>query len=61
MKESIGLGETAENGLDGFTKAVAKQLATDNVNVKEDILKKALIKGREHLLGCDQCANGWHW
>lgn len=55
------LNEAGKKELKGFVGVVSDELKKNDVNVDHDILEKAVTKGREHLLGCSSCANGWHW
>ncbi len=47
-----------EKGLSALQKALEKK----NVKVDAKVLKDAVAEAHKAaVLGCEQCANGWHW
>ena len=52
---------TKEN-LSTFAKLLKEKLQQEGVSASQESLEKTLEATREEfLVGCDQCANGWHW
>ncbi len=42
--------------------ALQKALKAKNVNVDAKVLKEAVAEAHKAaIVGCDGCANGWHW
>ena len=42
--------------------ALQKALKAKNVNVDAKVLKEAVTEAHKAaIVGCDSCANGWHW
>lgn len=45
-----------------YVTEVLKALQTNtNQTITYETLEKAMIDGKNNLVGCDQCANGWRW
>ncbi len=56
--EKISEKANTEKGVSALQKA----LKAKNVNVDAKVLKDAVAEAHKAaIVGCDQCANGWHW
>lgn len=56
-EKNFDVANTAK-GLSALQKALEKK----NVKVDAKVLKEAVAEAHKAaILGCEQCANGWHW
>ncbi len=56
--EKISEKANTEKGVSALQKA----LKAKNVNVDAKVLKDAVAEAHKAaIVGCEQCANGWHW
>ncbi len=57
-EEKVSEKVNTEKGLSALQKA----LKAKNVNVDAKVLKDAVAEAHKAaIVGCEQCANGWHW
>ncbi len=57
-EEKVSEKVNTEKGISALQKA----LKAKNVNVDAKVLKDAVAEAHKAaIVGCEQCANGWHW